>query len=149
MEFPILDEEVIDSIQFYYEVDRLTIAEANYKDWLQSVAKNEQKKIGILTYIFCDDEYLQAINWKYLKHKSLTDIITFQYHDSPIEAEIYISVERVKENAIDLNTPFDNELNRVIVHGLLHCCGFRDKLPEEKHTMRCKEDEALLLLSSN
>jgi len=146
MNFPKIDD-TIEGISFHFEIDDIHLNEDSYYSWLHKIANNENYSIGNLAYIFCNDEYLQEINWRFLKHKSLTDIITFQYEKEPIEAEIYISVERVRENAVLLNVPIDEELRRVIVHGLLHCCGYKDKTDQDKKMMRQKENESLSLLS--
>ena len=97
-----------------------------------------------LNYIFCTDEYLLEINKKYLNHDTLTDIITFDLSEgSMLVGEIYISVERVKENAVKYNTTYINELQRVIFHGALHLCGFKDKAAADQLTMRQEEDNCL------
>lgn len=115
--------------------------------WLMRVADREKKKIKYIQYVFCDDQYLYDINQEYLKHDTLTDIITFPYHSDPIEAEIYISLDRVKENAITFsNGDLVAELNRVIVHGLLHMCGYDDHTNEDKAEMRALESFYLIEL---
>lgn len=144
MIFPKIDDS-LDEISFHFEIDYICLHEDTHRLWLIKVVNEENHSIRNLTYIFCNDQYLQEINWKFLKHKSLTDIITFQYEEEPIEAEIYISVERVRENAVLLNVPIDEELRRVIVHGLLHCCGYKDKTDQDKKVMRQKENESLSL----
>lgn len=112
-----------------------------HKAWLKEVAKTEGKKIGELNYIFCSDDYLLKINQEYLNHDTLTDIVTFDNSEdeSLIEGDIFISYERVKENGIKLSTT-DTELQRVMVHGLLHLLGFKDKKKEDKIVMTEKED---------
>jgi len=115
--------------------------ENSYVQWLTYVAKSEQKIISQLTYIFCSDDYLLDINIKYLGHDYYTDIITFPYKEGDeIESDLYISLDRVKENADEYNVSFDNELKRVMVHGLLHLMGYADKSEEEITQMRQKED---------
>lgn len=142
MDFPSFEQET--NISFEYELPEFTLdTEDAYRAWLIAVAKMEFKVIGELNYIFCSDAYLQDINWKYLKHTSLTDIITFQYNLSTISADIYISIERVTENAIKHQVDFLEECHRVMAHGLLHCLGYRDKTDAEKAIMRVKEQEAL------
>lgn len=98
-----------------------------------------------LSYIFCTDDHLLQMNQQFLSHDTLTDIITFDMseHKAELEGEIYISVDRVKENAEKFNTTYNNELHRVIFHGALHLCGFKDKNEEEQKMMRQKEDECL------
>jgi len=101
-----------------------------------------------LNYIFCSDTYLHKINLEYLKHDTLTDIITFDYSEKKqISGDIFISIDRIKENAPKFNQSTDIELNRVLIHGVLHLLGYKDKTPKEKETMRAKEDFYLTLLS--
>jgi len=115
-----------------------------HKAWLKDAAKAEGFKIGELNYIFCSDAYLLDINQKYLGHDTLTDIVTFDNSEDPkmIEGDIFISIERVRENAIKFDTK-DSELKRVMVHGLLHLAGYKDKDKAQKELMRNKENEHL------
>ncbi len=115
-----------------------------HKAWLKDTAKAEGFTIGELNYIFCSDAYLLDINQKYLGHDTLTDIVTFDNSEDPkmIEGDIFISVERVRENAIKFDTG-DSELKRVMVHGLLHLAGYKDKDKAQKELMRNKENEHL------
>ena len=115
--------------------------------WIKSVARTHKTRFSELNYVFCSDSYLLAINKQFLNHQTLTDIITFRLSqpEEPIEAEIYISIERVQENAIAFNQPFDLELHRVLIHGVLHLIGFKDKKPHEKALMRKTEDACLSL----
>ena len=116
------------------------------KRWVKSVAKCEGKEAGNINYIFCDDEYLHKINVEYLQHDTLTDIITFDYTEGKVlHSDIYISVERVKENAEIFKVPFQRELLRVLAHGLLHLCGYKDKTSKDSALMRQKEEEMMLL----
>lgn len=108
--------------------------------WLRLIAQEEKKSIEALQYIFCSDDYLLNINKEYLNHDNYTDIITFPYATQPIRSDIFISIDRVKENADTFKTSFENELNRVMAHGLLHLCGYKDKTKDEKTTMRSKEN---------
>jgi rRNA maturation RNase YbeY len=112
-----------------------------HKAWLNEVAKQEGKKILELTYVFCSDEYLLQINQEYLNHDTLTDIVTFDNSEDPkkIEGDIFISIERVRENGYKLGTS-ETELERVMVHGLLHLLGYKDKKKEDKALMTEKED---------
>ncbi|MFM1933563.1 MAG: hypothetical protein RL360_443 [Bacteroidota bacterium] len=112
-----------------------------HKAWLNEVAKQEGKKILELTYVFCSDEYLLQINQEYLNHDTLTDIVTFDNSENPkkIEGDIFISIERVRENGNKLGTS-ETELERVMVHGLLHLLGYKDKKKEDKALMTEKED---------
>jgi rRNA maturation RNase YbeY len=112
-----------------------------HKQWLQAVAKEEQKKVGELNYVFCSDNYLLEINQEYLQHDTYTDIVTFDNSDNAkiIEGDIFISYERVLENAAKFGTE-SSELQRVMVHGLLHLCGYKDKAKAEKALMTEKEN---------
>ena len=115
--------------------------EKEFVIWLENVAKDESKNISFLTYIFCSDEFLLDINIQHLGHDQYTDIITFPYKEGDdIESDLYISIERVKENAYDYEVTFDEELKRVMVHGLLHLLGYSDKSEEDVRIMREKED---------
>ncbi len=111
------------------------------KQWLQAVAKEEQRKIGELNYVFCSDSYLLEINLEYLQHDTYTDIVTFDNSDNPktIEGDIFISHDRVVENAAKFGTE-SSELQRVMVHGLLHLCGYKDKAKADKALMTEKEN---------
>jgi probable rRNA maturation factor len=115
-----------------------------HKAWLKDAAKAEGFTIGELNYIFCSDAYLLDINQKYLGHDTLTDIVTFDNSEDPkmIEGDIFISIERVRDNAIKFNTE-NSELKRVMVHGLLHLAGYKDKDKAQKELMRNKENEHL------
>jgi len=111
------------------------------KDLIESLFKEEKVSLDRINYIFCSDEYLFAINRTYLKHNTLTDIITFPLSDqnNPVFAEIYISVERIKENAKAYNVSYQNEFLRVMIHGALHLCGYKDKSQSDRQKMRAKE----------
>jgi rRNA maturation RNase YbeY len=115
--------------------------------WLQRVSVNEGRNIDSLTYIFCSDKFLLGLNQHYLQHNTLTDILSFDYSEEneSIQGEIYISIPRVKENARKYSQPFEKEVRRVLVHGLLHFVGYRDKSPSEKAQMRIKEEACLSL----
>ena len=116
--------------------------------WLTKIIEQEKQQLSLLNFIFCDDDYLHQINVEYLNHDTLTDIITFPFAEPPIiEGEIYISIPRVRENAVKFETTFENELHRVLAHGVLHLCGYFDKTDEEAQLMREKEEEALTLLA--
>ena len=117
--------------------------------WLEKIAAKEGKNINTLNYIFCSDEYLYHINVEYLDHHTYTDIITFPYEENDdLESDIFISIDRVKENALQYKISFEQELYRVMAHGLLHLCGYGDKTPTEKITMRAKEEEYLAYIIS-
>ena len=115
-----------------------------YEKWLQNVIISEEKKEGDINYIFCDDEYLHEINVKYLNHDDYTDIISFDNAlGNILHGDIFISTERVAENAEKFQVSFQEELKRVIAHGLLHFCGYKDKRDDEAQLMREKEDEKI------
>jgi rRNA maturation RNase YbeY len=120
------------------------------KTFLASVFAQEKKVFKLVSYVFCTDEFLLKLNQQYLKHNTLTDILTFTLSETslPIISEIYISIERVKENAEKLNVSFVEELYRVMIHGILHLCGYADHSHFEKQEMREKEDFYLSQLSS-
>jgi len=123
---------------------------AKARSWLTGVASQESKKIEQLQYVFCDDSYLIDINQEYLNHDTFTDIITFPYKTDPIEAEIYISLNRVQENALIYNDGnLMLELYRVLVHGLLHMCGYNDHSDDEKKAMRDLENHYMASKPSN
>ncbi len=112
--------------------------------WLSSIVRSENGELRSLTYIFCDDEYLHRLNVEYLDHDTLTDVITFPYQVPPVvEGDVFISVERTRENASELGVPAETELRRVMAHGLLHLLGYVDKTPQEEMQMRAKEDRYL------
>ncbi len=115
--------------------------------WIEKIISLEKKKLEELNYIFCNDDYLHQINLEYLQHDTFTDIITFDNSESPdtIEGDIFISIERVKENAVNFNAVFLTELKRVMIHGVLHLIGYPDKTEAEAQKMRLKEEEALNL----
>lgn len=129
-------------INFNYETDFILDNEEAFATWLSNVIVSEKKKEGEINYIFCDDEYLHKINLEYLNHDTLTDIISFDYSiGNELNGDIFVSIERVKDNANDFEVSFENELKRVLVHGLLHYCGYKDKSIEDEALMRSKEDE--------
>jgi len=119
---------------------------ATVKAWILSAIREEKKKAGEISFIFCDDGFLLSLNKKFLKHNTLTDIITFQYSSDKLSAEIFISIPRVKENAKKYDVSFENELHRVIIHGILHLCGYKDKTSGKKKEMKKREDLFLNLL---
>ncbi len=128
-------------INFNYETDfNLQNSETEIK-WIFDTIREEKHNLGEINYIFCSDEYLHKINVEFLNHDTLTDIISFDYTvGKEVHGDIYISVDRVKDNASDFNTDFDNELARVMIHGILHYCGYKDKTDEDAQIMRSKED---------
>jgi rRNA maturation RNase YbeY len=130
------------------EIDFILINVELKKSWVKKIIEQENKMLLLLNFIFCSDDYLHKINLEYLEHDTYTDIITFPLAEDPdIEGDIFISIDRVKENAIKFETSFENELNRVLAHGVFHLCGYRDKTEEEATLMRQKENQALLLLN--
>lgn len=133
-------------INFNYENEFNLENEEDFANWLSSVIVSENKKEGEINYIFCDDDYLHKINVEYLDHDTLTDIISFDYTmGNEISGDIFVSVERVQDNAIDFKVSFEEELKRVLVHGLLHYCGYKDKSEEDALLMRSKEDEKITM----
>lgn len=146
--FPPFDEEE-ECINFFSEdVDFELPTPERMIRWIELVAHQEESQINAVNFIFCSDNYLLELNVSYLNHNTLTDIITFPYSTPPsISGDIFISIERVTENAKAFGVAFEQELHRVMVHGILHLCGYRDKTPEEKNLMTAKENEALSLLA--
>ncbi len=136
----------LSKINFYSENDFFLEDEDLHITWLEAVIASEAKKLEELSYIFCDDEYLLKINMEYLDHDTYTDIISFDYSVGKIlQGEIYISTERVKENSETFSVKFQDELRRVLVHGVLHLCGFKDKEESDAALMRSKEEEKMKL----
>jgi len=131
-------------ISFNYETDFELENEAQYEDWISRIIESEGFDEGEINYIFCDDEYLHKINVEYLDHDTLTDIISFDYTvGNLIQGDIFVSVERVQDNAKDFNVSFEEELKRVLSHGVLHYCGYKDKSPKDEALMRSKEEEKM------
>ncbi|SDI67795.1 rRNA maturation RNase YbeY [Chryseobacterium jejuense] len=127
-------------IQFFYE-NLPESVDADYKQWLEDLILSEGKKLGEINYIFCDDEYLLKINQDYLQHDYYTDIITFDYvKGKTISAEIFVSLQRISDNASTLSRDYEDELRRVLAHGILHLIGYKDKTEEEEKEMRRMED---------
>jgi rRNA maturation RNase YbeY len=136
------------AILFFEEDIKFSLNQKNkYKKWLKEVADRENYKIKELNYIFCSDEYLYQINQQYLNHNTYTDIITFDNSEEAklIEGDIFISIERIKENALREKNSFDKEILRVMCHGLLHLMGYKDKNPKDKTLMSQREDESISL----
>lgn len=136
------------NVSFFSEDSDFSLNKSHvYKDWIEQTVQLENKTLGEISYVFCSDEYLHKINLQYLEHDTYTDIITFDYSDGNIVAgDIFISIDRVKENAETFECSFTKELSRVIIHGVLHLVGYKDKTNEDSQTMRAKEDFYLTLL---
>lgn len=133
-------------ISFNYETEFELTNESAVESWIGRVIASEQKSEGELAFVFCDDAYLLELNQQYLQHDTLTDIISFDYSlGNELSGDIFISVERVRENAEIYSQSFENELLRVIIHGLLHCCGYKDKTEVEEQLMRQKENEKIAM----
>lgn len=131
-------------IAYFYETDFKFDVEEPWKEWLESAVKKEGFETGEINYIFCDDEYLLKINNDHLKHDYYTDVIGFQYSKGKmLSGDIFISVDRVKENAIINNVSYDKELARVMIHGLLHFMNYDDLTEEESEKMKKAEDKHL------
>ena len=133
-------------ILYNSETDFILNQAENISGWITKTIESESKSEGDISYIFCDDDYLLDINVKYLNHNTLTDIISFDYTDDGlISGDVFVSIDRVKENAEKFNVSFQDELHRVMIHGILHFCGYKDKTKEEEQLMRSKEDYYLSL----
>lgn len=131
-------------VLFNYETDFELENETAYEEWIDAVIESEDKEPGEINYIFCDDDYLHKINMQYLEHDTLTDIISFDYCIGDlISGDIFISIDRVKDNAKDYEVSFHVELLRVMSHGVLHYCGYKDKTEKDAALMRLKEQEKI------
>jgi len=128
-------------ISFNYETDFILEQEEQFSKWITNTILEENCKEGEIIYVFCSDDYLHKLNVDFLNHDTLTDIISFDYSvGKELHGEIYISVDRVKENASDFKVSFEDEMSRVIIHGVLHYCGYKDKSQADEKMMRSKED---------
>ncbi len=138
-------DEPTDPISFFSEeIDFSLQHTEKFQQWIKQVIDQHHCTLSLLNFIFCDDAYLLKLNIEFLQHDTLTDIITFPYQDPPrVEGDIFISIDRVRENAQAFGVSFSDELSRVIIHGVLHLCGFGDKSDSEKAIMRSKEEEAI------
>jgi rRNA maturation RNase YbeY len=132
---------------FSEEIDFELANPANYENWIFDIFKQEDGEIGDINYIFCNDDYLLNINQEYLNHDYYTDIISFPLSEKPdpISGDIFISIDMVKENALQIKVNFDEEILRVMAHGVLHFLGYKDKKEDEAAMMRKKEDEMISL----
>ena len=129
------------NIYYHSECDFQLKDDESITKWLKDAISTEDKELGEINYIFCDDQYLLKKNQEYLQHDSFTDIITFDYtEENRLSADIFISIERVKENAITFAVPFVTDFSGVLIHGVLHLMGYKDKSEEDAKTMRSKEN---------
>ncbi|MBC6997578.1 rRNA maturation RNase YbeY [Cytophaga sp. FL35] len=130
-------------IEFHFE-SILELDTTKYSDWVSRIISSENKVVGPITFIFCDDDYLWDINMKYLQHDTYTDIITFDYCEgNSISGDVFISLDRVEDNAHDFDVEFHMELKRVMAHGVLHLLGYKDKSEKDALLMRQKENEKI------
>lgn len=132
----------------YEETPDLLLDSSKIQSWFNEVVSRETKSLGDICLIFCSDDYLLEINQQHLNHDYFTDIVTFDYTvEDEVAGDLFISVDRIRENAVDFGVSFEEELHRVCVHGVLHLCGYKDKSEADELLMRQKENEALSLLS--
>lgn len=138
------------SINFHSEEIRFTLTlKKKLRAWINQTIESENLEVGTVSYIFCNDEYLHEMNVKYLNHDTYTDIITFDYSEGKlVSGDLFISYDRIKQNAKTFNNSIKNELHRVMIHGVLHLCKYGDKTEKEKATMRSKENHYLLSLGT-
>jgi len=144
-------EKLEQAVEFHAEDIEFELANPKIiRHWTKQVIEREEKTLNHISYIFCSDSYLHDLNLQYLDHDTFTDIITFQYAKLPVvEGDIFISIDRIRENAAHYNVTFEDELHRVMSHGVLHLCGYRDKEASEKARMTEKEDQALQILQTS
>ena len=136
-------------ISFAFQTNKKIKKRTILKQWITTIVENNKKEVGEISYIFCSDEQLLEINKEFLNHDYYTDIITFDYSEADvISGDLFISIERIKDNAKTLKTSYQEELHRVIIHGVLHLLGYKDKTEVESENMRKLEDECLLILST-
>ena len=136
-------------IEFNYETNFILNNEEQLTNWVESCIVSNKFKVGEINYIFCDDAYLHKLNVEFLQHDTYTDIISFDNTMGRlISGDIFISIDRVKENSTVFTSSFEDELHRVMIHGVLHYMGYNDKTIEEKEMMRSKEDQCLFMLNS-
>ncbi|QAA82214.1 rRNA maturation RNase YbeY [Aequorivita sp. H23M31] len=131
-------------IEFNFESQFELREQLQLIDWISDTIVSEGFQVGELSYVFCDDKFLHKLNVEFLGHDTLTDIISFDYRmGKQVNGEIFISIERVEENAATFGVTFEKELHRVMIHGIFHYCGYKDKSKEDEKLMRSKEDDAL------
>jgi probable rRNA maturation factor len=134
-------------IRYFTETTFNLKGKRKLSNWIKSILLGEEKKLSEINFIFCNDEYLLEINKKHLNHDYYTDVISFDNSSNNIiSGEIYISIDRIKQNATSNNVDFSNELHRIMIHGVLHFIGYKDKTQSEKIKMTAKEDYCLSLL---
>jgi len=137
-------------ISFNYETEFNLPNDKQISEWISNTIVSEKCKIGDINYVFCDDEYLHKLNVEFLNHDTLTDIISFDYSvGKELHGDIFISIERVADNAKDFMVDFDQEMQRVIIHGILHYCGYKDKSDDDARLMREKENYYLKTLAED
>lgn len=136
-------------IKFFYQISNFQVRQSSLvKKWIYQTIRAEKAKLALLEFVFCSDDYLLTLNQKYLNHNTFTDIITFPMENAPfVGGTIYISIERVRDNAKIYKQTFKDELHRVIIHGVLHLCGYNDYSNDERKQMAQLEDKYLLLRS--
>jgi probable rRNA maturation factor len=133
-------------IEFHYETTFQLDNEKAFISWLSEIVASEQFLMGDVNFIFCNDEYLLKVNQEYLNHDTYTDIITFDYSEGKtLHGDVFVSIERVKENALSFEVGFQDELLRVMSHGVLHLSGYKDKSDKDAALMRKKEDEKMAM----
>ncbi len=136
-------------IKFYSQIDFVLKKKRAISQWILQVIESEGAVAGDISYVFCNDKDLHKMNLTYLNHDTYTDIISFDYSKgSKIHGEMFISIDRVKENALSFQVGFDNELHRVMIHGVLHLLGYKDKTNTQLQTMRQKENDCLIQLNN-
>ena len=134
---------------FNYETDFELSDEVALETWVEMIISNKGFEQGEINFMFCDDEYLHRLNVEFLQHDTFTDVISFDNSlVKLISGDIFISVERVKENAVEFNATLEEELHRVMIHGILHFLGFKDKTTDDEKVMRKEENDALLFLNN-
>ena len=131
-----------------HDIDFVLGEQEKIADWIRETIEEEGFQLGRIDYIFCSDNYLLEINRKHLGHDDFTDIITFPLEENPVTGEIYISIDRVQENSISFQSDFEDELHRVMIHGVLHLCGYDDHEEDDIQEIRGKEEDSLDRLRS-
>jgi probable rRNA maturation factor len=135
------------SVEFLYQISSFKLSTPRkISNWIKAICSKEHREAGAITYVFCSDEYLRSLNQDFLRHNTYTDILSFDLSEGQqVAGEIYISIDRIRENAVNFNESFENELRRVMAHGILHFLGYKDKSPTQKAQMRRKEEACLSL----